>query len=133
MEQHLGRRLEKNEVVHHIDEDRTNDTLENLEIMALEAHTRFHATGETAPTIGVCPVCENSFTVARGRESFCSSTCFYVNNRVVARPSKEELRSLIYQWNFVQLGKRFGVSDNAVRKWCKAYGLPYKKRDILGR
>jgi hypothetical protein len=24
----------------------------------------------------------------------------------------------------------FGVSDNAVRKWCKAYGLPYKKKDI---
>jgi len=23
-----------------------------------------------------------------------------------------------------------GVSDNAVRKWCKYYGLPYRKKDI---
>ena len=24
----------------------------------------------------------------------------------------------------------YSVSDNAVRKWCKSYGLPYKSKDI---
>jgi hypothetical protein len=28
------------------------------------------------------------------------------------------------------VGEKFGVSDNAVRKWCKKYGLPCKKNEI---
>ena len=28
------------------------------------------------------------------------------------------------------IGKQFGVSDNAVRKWCKKYGLPQKVSEI---
>lgn len=31
---------------------------------------------------------------------------------------------------FTQIGKDFGVSDNAVRKWCKSYNLPTKTSDI---
>ena len=29
--------------------------------------------------------------------------------------------------SFVEIGKKYGVSDNAIRKWCKKYNLPYKK------
>jgi hypothetical protein len=25
----------------------------------------------------------------------------------------------------------YGVTDNAIRKWCKAYGLPSKKSEII--
>jgi hypothetical protein len=28
--------------------------------------------------------------------------------------------------SFVQVGKKYNVSDNAVRKWCKYYQLPEK-------
>ena len=31
---------------------------------------------------------------------------------------------------FVQLGKRFGVSDNAIRKRCVVLGVPFKYKDI---
>jgi hypothetical protein len=24
----------------------------------------------------------------------------------------------------------YNVSDNAIRKWCKDYNLPYRKKDI---
>lgn len=24
----------------------------------------------------------------------------------------------------------YGVSDNAIRKWCKQYDLPFRKKDI---
>ena len=51
--------------------------------------------------------------------------------RKVKRPSKEELLFLIKNKTFTQIGKDYGVSDNAIRKWCKSYGLPYKKKDIL--
>jgi DNA-binding transcriptional regulator YiaG len=46
MEKHLGRKLTRNEVVHHIDEDKTNNILSNLQLMTREEHTRFHATGK---------------------------------------------------------------------------------------
>lgn len=25
--------------------------------------------------------------------------------------------------SFVQVGKKYGVSDNAIRKWCSLYGI----------
>ena len=30
----------------------------------------------------------------------------------------------------VDIGRKYGVTDNTVRKWCKSYKLPYKKEDI---
>jgi hypothetical protein len=42
MEQHLGRKLTFNEIVHHIDEDKTNNALDNLEIMTRAEHSRLH-------------------------------------------------------------------------------------------
>lgn len=47
-------------------------------------------------------------------------------------PSKEELESLIYSIPFVQIGKKFNVTDNAVRKWCIKYNLPYRRQDLKG-
>jgi 5-methylcytosine-specific restriction endonuclease McrA len=43
--------------------------------------------------------------------------------RKVVRPSKEELKILLDSDTFVAIGKKFGVSDNAVRKWAKRYKL----------
>lgn len=53
------------------------------------------------------------------------------NRKVKNRPSKEELLELILNKSFRQIGKDFGVSDNAIRKWCKSYDLPYRKKDIM--
>lgn len=46
------------------------------------------------------------------------------------KPSKEILENLIQNHSFVKIGKIYGVSDNAVRKWCKTYDLPFRRRDI---
>lgn len=46
------------------------------------------------------------------------------------RPTREQLKEEIRSNSFLTLGKKYGVSDNAIRKWCKAYKLPYKKRNI---
>lgn len=43
--------------------------------------------------------------------------------RKVERPSKEELVDLIKNYSWTAIGRQFGVSDNAVRKWAKSYGL----------
>lgn len=44
--------------------------------------------------------------------------------------SREELKKLIRQKSFVEIGKMFDVSDNAIRKWCDKYGLPKHKKEI---
>ena len=41
-----------------------------------------------------------------------------------------KMLKLILNNSMVIVGKMYNVSDNAIRKWCKSYGLPYKKEDI---
>ncbi len=42
MEKHLGRYLSPNEIVHHLDENKTNNSIENLKIMTNEEHIKLH-------------------------------------------------------------------------------------------
>lgn len=42
MEKHLGRKLETFEIVHHIDRNKLNNLLENLEIVCKADHNRHH-------------------------------------------------------------------------------------------
>ena len=44
--------------------------------------------------------------------------------------NSEELKNLIRTTPFTKIGIMYGVSDNAVRKWCDAYNLPRTKTDI---
>ena len=45
MEEYLGRKLTRYEVVHHIDGDKSNNDINNLALMTLEEHSRLHMTG----------------------------------------------------------------------------------------
>ena len=68
---------------------------------------------------GSCPICDSQVfgTV------YCGVQCSKMARRKVERPSAEELKQLLAEHTFVSVGKMFGVSDNAVRKWCKFYGM----------
>lgn len=46
MEQHIGRKLSRNEVVHHKNGDKRDNSIENLEIMSLSEHTKKHQMGK---------------------------------------------------------------------------------------
>lgn len=46
-----------------------------------------------------------------------------IYTRKVERPSQEELEKLVWEKPTAQIAKDFGVSDKAVEKWCKAYGI----------
>jgi transposase-like protein len=41
--------------------------------------------------------------------------------RKVTRPSYEQLRTELESMSFVAVGRKYGVSDNAVRKWVRWY------------
>lgn len=56
--------------------------------------------------------------------------CAAKNSRVCERPSREELKQLIRTISFTEIGRRYKVADNSVRKWCDSYGLPRKVSEI---
>tara|TARA_R110000787_G_scaffold13999_1_gene43530 strand:+ start:412 stop:912 length:501 start_codon:yes stop_codon:yes gene_type:complete len=43
MENHIGRKLMSNECVHHIDHNRANNSIENLQLMTRSEHAKLHA------------------------------------------------------------------------------------------
>lgn len=80
----IGRRLMKDEVVHHRDEDVTNDCLDNLEILSRESHARGHSI-KLAELSSKCVWCSAPMVLSKNqmrpieqrRKSgpFCSRKC----------------------------------------------------------
>lgn len=68
--------------------------------------------------------------VSKSKSGLCIS-CFNKSRSTKNKPDKEELRNLIMSLPFTKIAKIYGVSDNAIRKWCKSYNLPYKKKDLF--
>lgn len=52
------------------------------------------------------------------------------SNRTVERCSRDELKKLIRTIPFIQIGEKFGVTDNTIRKWCDYYNLPRRVKEI---
>lgn len=50
-------------------------------------------------------------------------TCSNNKRRKVERPQHEQLVNEIKELGYVGVGRKYGVSDNAVRKWLKNYGV----------
>lgn len=76
MEQHIGRRLLSNEVVHHIDGDPLNNELSNLLVMDETEHQRLHKRIPLA--YKDCAYCGESFLGQgkhRHRQKCCSKEC----------------------------------------------------------
>lgn len=72
----------------------------------------------------VCDNCSQDYHTKFEHQKFCSYRCSSIARRVVKRPSKEELLELLEQkTTWLALGKMYGVSDNAVRKWARKYGI----------
>ena len=46
-------------------------------------------------------------------------------------PEPLELALMIKNSSFSAVGRQFGVSDNAVKRWCKNYDIPYLKNELI--
>lgn len=73
-----------------------------------------------------CKNCGKKITTGA---NYCKE-CWPLIRRKAERPSREELKQLIRTKNFCEIGREFGLTDNAIRKWCDGYSLPRRKTDI---
>ena len=70
-----------------------------------------------------CKIC--GFPISCNSKSGLCRKCY---NKSIKRsdkiPNKKELYNLLLEKPFTFVGKMYGVSDNAVRKWCDKYNIP---------
>lgn len=97
--------------VDHINEDWLDDRIENLRFL--------------------CPNCHSQFSRNLIDKHLPKKRKPFERKRKVERPAKEELKELLLEHNFSKVGDLFGVSDNAIRKWCISLGLSTKSKDYI--
>ena len=80
-----------------------------------------------------CRRCERTFVPSSSDQRYCSRACGtrwdwsklrgkpVASYRRVRRPPYEQLLAEIEATNYCAVGRKYGVSDNAVRKWVKFY------------
>ena len=143
MESKLGRELKSGEVVHHIDENKHNNSEDNLMCFrTVSDHTSFHNGGELLKNDdgsyscektarkNICPRCGREKTVKAKMCADCRKNVSKESS-VFKDTTREELKALIREKSFIELGKMFGCSDNNVRKKCKELNLPFKRTVII--
>jgi len=121
-------------VLDHINGVPDDNRLENLRILCPNCNATLDThCGRNVPRERVCPGCQQMFVPFTLRHRYCSTKCWgtvYSDRkkgipqpwlRKVERPSYRRLISDLSQLSMVKVGAKYGVSDNAVRKWLRWY------------
>lgn len=77
-----------------------------------------------------CPICESEFESKDKDTVHCSRNCYiiYLSNRArkMSPPSLDQLLEDLRDSTITGVGRKYGMSHNAVRKWLKKYGVDPK-------
>lgn len=77
----------------------------------------------------ICPIC--GAKLSDWKANLCRSCYDKKQRKVLIRPEPLELARLIKESSFVDVGRRFGVDGNTIKKWCKVYKIPHKKDELI--
>jgi hypothetical protein len=137
-----GRRMAL--ILDHINGVPDDNRLENLRIVcpncAATLDTHCARKNRLPPAFRECARCGKSFVVKRPTHRYCSPECGSRWDRVAAagrgrgqlgvpapqlrkveRPPYERLLREIEETSYLAVGRKYGVSDNAIRKWVRFY------------
>ena len=122
-------------ILDHINGENHDNELNNLRWVCPNCNQQLETTGFKKIRVkSISKIEKKYYCIDCGKEICQGSTrcveCFNKHRRVIDRPSREELKEQIRYQSFVSLGKKYNVSDKAITKWCVAYNLPSKKKDI---
>ena len=129
-------------ILDHINGIADDHRLENLRMVCpncaatLDTHCGRH--NRRTPFELTCPVCDVRFEPKHVRQRFCSQPCAYKGLRSVPRPERRKVRRPpyaqlvreIHAMGYSAVGRRYGVSDNAVRKWVWWYEEEAARRAV---
>ena len=124
-------------ILDHIDGDNKNDQLDNLRWVCPNCNMQLDTTNARNPhrthEFHYCDICGRQINYRQKRCSDCIKKhgLYTKGKHKKDLPiTREELKDLIRKKSFVQIGIDFKVTDNAIRKWCKRYNLPFKTYEI---
>jgi len=108
-------------ILDHVNGNRNDNRLENLRILcpncnaALNTHCNKN---KTRYKYKIDNFCKCGKKISKGSD-MCVE-CYSIFQRKVERPDNETLIKEINELGYTGTGRKYGVSDNAVRKWLKA-------------
>jgi hypothetical protein len=130
-----GRRMAL--IIDHINGVPDDNRLENLQIVcpncAATLDTHCGRKNRMERPIRRCKRCDKEFVAKYRGHRYCSQECGLRRDRSelrgipnpdiskVERPPREQLLAEIEATSYLAVGRKYGVSDNAVRKWVRFY------------
>jgi hypothetical protein len=130
-------------ILDHINGIPDDHRLENLRVLCpnCAATLETHCGRKNKGALGAraCERCGASFHPKSARQMYCSRTCGVrwdrrgrpiPGARRAERPPYEQLVAEIEAGGYCAVGRKYGVTDNAIRKWVRAYERENARKDI---